>query len=520
MQISLNIIVDALDPLSPNNRILDSSSKVSSASIYNKRKKILTPDHIYVGMLSDLFEYEPDTPGVFFVAIQDKKKISDIPEGHLLNAIILEKECDILDVFEILQTLFSDITTWCEGMDFFLIRKKSIQDVLCLCEDIIGNYITITDSSFSLVAYTNGLSCDCPHTNDLIKHGYYNQEAISKFNAYRLPEFWKDANDIYVDESCAINAYPTISKVIHYNNAYFAHIVMLCNKKAPTPGLIDMFKILIDHLMVCFERQWVENNQMPHVFDGLILNLLEGNGPGPDTINERAKVSGLPSEANFRLVKISAEGSGGVMLQRLSQELQDHIPEAKVILSKSNLIMLLVQNKRHKDRIGQIIEMLQEILNHYRAKCGVSDAFESLLGVQLAGLQADVALQYGYRSTYPYFTSAAAKKHPRVYTYESSYPRYLMMATPESEKLSKSNAAFKTLLELYNYDQEHNTNNLELLYVYLVNDRKATDTAEITHMHRNNVIYRINRICEMVDIDLDNASTRFRLLLAYELFVI
>ncbi len=520
MQLSINIINDALADFKPSNRILDTSSKVSSVGIYNKRKKTFTPEHIYVGMLSDLLAYEPSEPGVFFVAVPDKKQGSDVPEGHLMNTIVLENECEMLDVFETLQTLFSDISTWCEGMDFFLIRKKSIQDVLCLCEQIIGNFITITDSSFSLVAYTNGLKCDCPHTSELIKHGYYNQEAISKFNSLRLPEFWKDANDIYVDDSCVIAAYPTVNKVIHYNNAYFAHVVMLCDKKPPTPGLIDIFKLLIDHLMVCFERQWVENNQMPHVYDSLILSLLEGQGPGADTINERAKVSGLPAEANFRLIKISADGSGGVMLQRLSQELQDHIPEAKVTLSKSNLIVLIVQNTRHRDRFNQIVEMLQEVLDHYRAKCGVSDPFTKLLDLNLAGLQADVALQYGYRSTYPYFSSSSAKKYPRVYTYEGSYPRYLMLATLESEKLAKSNAAFKTLLELYNYDQEHNTNNLELLYVYLVNDRKATETAEITHMHRNNVIYRISRISEMVDIDLDDAPTRFRLLLAYELFVI
>ncbi len=520
MQLSLNIIIDALSSFEPNNRVLDTSAKVSSVSIYNIRKKTFSKDHLYVGMLSELLSAEPAEPGVFFIALPDKNTPKDIPDGHLMNVIALEKPCELLDVFETLQGLFSDVSTWCEGMDFFLIRKRSIQDVLCLCEQIIGNFITITDSSFALVAYTNGLSCDCPHTTDLIKHGYYNQEAISKFNAYRLPEFWKDANDIYEDDSCAITAYPTVSKVIHYNNAYFAHVVMLCDKKKPTPGLVDMFKILIDHLMVCFERQWVENNQMPHVYDSLILSLLEGNGPGPDTIVERAKVSGLPAEANFRLVKISADGSGGVMLQRLSQEIQDHIPESKVTLSKSNLIVLIVQNIKNRDRFAQIREMLQEILAHYRAKCGVSDQFHSLLDLNLAGIQADVALQYGYRSTYPYFTSETAKKYPRVYTYENSYPRYLMMASAQSEKLAKSNVAFKTLLTLYNYDQEHNTNNLELLYVYLINDRKATETAEITHMHRNNVIYRISRICEMANRDLDDAAVRFRLLLAYELFVI
>lgn len=520
MQLSLNIINDALISLKPQSRVLDGSAKVSSVSIYNKRKKTLSKDHLYVGMLSDILDNNPTDPGVFFIAVQDKKKAKDVPENRLNNVIILEKNCDILDVFEILQTLFSDISTWCEGMDFFLIRKKSIQDVLSLCEQIIGNFITVTDSSFSLVAYTNGLNCDCPHTNELIKHGYYTQEAISKFNAYRLPEFWKDANDIYTDDSCSIASYPTVSKIIHYNNAYFAHVVMLCDKKPITPGLIDMFKILIDHLMVCFERQWVENNQMPHVYDSLILSLLDGTGPDANSIVERSKISGLPAEGNFRLVKISADGSGGVMLQRLSQELQDHIPEAKVTLNKSELFMLIVQNTKSKDRYKQILDMLQEVLDHYRAKCGVSDKFTSLLDIKLAGTQADVALQYGYRTTYPYFTSEEAKKTPRVYTYDSSYPRYLMISTEENKTLAKSNKAFKTLLSMHEYDSAHNTNNLELLYVYLVNDRKATETAEITHMHRNNVIYRINRICEMENLDLDDYQTRFRLLLAYELFVV
>ena len=520
MQLSLNIIIDALADYRPSNRILDTSSKVSAVSIYNKRKKTFSAEHIYVGMLSDLIDNEPYEVGSYFVAVPDKKRLKDVPAGHLTNTIVLEKDCEMLDVFETLQTLFSDISTWCEGMDFFLIRRKSIQDVLSLCEQIIGNFITITDSSFSLVAYTNGLRCDCPHTNDLIKQGYYNQEAISKFNSLRLPEFWKDANDIYVDDTKAITSYPTINKVIHYNNAYFAHVVMLCDKKAPTPGLIDLFKILIDHLMVCFERQWVENNQMPHVYDSLILSLLDGTGPEEDTITERAKASGLPPEGNFRLIKISADGSGGVMLQRLSQELQDHIPEAKITLSKSNLIVLIVQGNKPRNRFNQIVEMLQEVLEHYRAKCGVSDPFVKLTDLYLAGIQADVALRYGYRSTYPYFSSSSAKKYPRVYTYEGSYPRYLMLATPEVEKIAKSNAAFKTLLSLYNYDQEHNTNNLELLYIYLINDRKATETAEIAHMHRNNVIYRISRISEMEDLNLDDAAVRFRLLLAYELFVI
>ena len=38
------------------------------------------------------------------------------------------------------------------------------------------------------------------------------------------------------------------------------------------------------------------------------------------------------------------------------------------------------------------------------------------------------------------------------------------------------------------------------------------------HMHRNNVIYRIGKICDMISMDLDQCGVRFRLLMAYEIY--
>ena len=64
----------------------------------------------------------------------------------------------------------------------------------------------------------------------------------------------------------------------------------------------------------------------------------------------------------------------------------------------------------------------------------------------------------------------------------------------------------------------HFTNNLELLFVYLTNERRASDTAQIMHMHRNNVIYRIGKISDMINMDLNESGVRFRLLMAYEIY--
>jgi len=83
--------------------------------------------------------------------------------------------------------------------------------------------------------------------------------------------------------------------------------------------------------------------------------------------------------------------------------------------------------------------------------------------------------------------------------------------------ISTSTGAYKALEKLIDYDKQHGSNNVELLYNYLSNDRKATETAALMHMHRNNVIYRVGRICEIIGMDLDDSRSRFSLLLAYEL---
>ena len=84
--------------------------------------------------------------------------------------------------------------------------------------------------------------------------------------------------------------------------------------------------------------------------------------------------------------------------------------------------------------------------------------------------------------------------------------------------IAKSCRAYKALEILSDHDAKHSTNNLELLYVYLTNERRASDTAQIMHMHRNNVIYRVGKISDMIGMDLNESGVRFRLLMAYEIY--
>ena len=56
-----------------------------------------------------------------------------------------------------------------------------------------------------------------------------------------------------------------------------------------------------------------------------------------------------------------------------------------------------------------------------------------------------------------------------------------------------------------------------MLYVYLISERNIALTARRVHMHRNGVLYRIQKIQYTLGLDLDSADVRLRLLLSFKI---
>ncbi|MDD2534328.1 MAG: helix-turn-helix domain-containing protein [Eubacteriales bacterium] len=71
------------------------------------------------------------------------------------------------------------------------------------------------------------------------------------------------------------------------------------------------------------------------------------------------------------------------------------------------------------------------------------------------------------------------------------------------------------LNRLLNYDSLHSTQFYKTLYEFLKNERNLVKTAADLFIHRNSMVYRIDRIKEIVDADFDDPKVRFHILLSY-----
>jgi purine catabolism regulator len=77
-----------------------------------------------------------------------------------------------------------------------------------------------------------------------------------------------------------------------------------------------------------------------------------------------------------------------------------------------------------------------------------------------------------------------------------------------------------TLQKLVDYDAKHRTDLVETLQAYFNANASPKDAAERLGVHRNTVLYRLERIANVTGYDLGDAETRLRLQLALAMHTI
>ena len=93
--------------------------------------------------------------------------------------------------------------------------------------------------------------------------------------------------------------------------------------------------------------------------------------------------------------------------------------------------------------------------------------------------------------------------------------------------LQHGNADFRTdqichpaVLKLMEYDLIHETSYAKTLYTYIKEKYNAAATAKALYIHRSSLISRMDRIRELVDLDLDDLDNRLYISLSFKMIYI
>ena len=396
MQITLNIVLESIEGYQFDvNLDTTISRRFTGFSLLPAAKEDLRNDWLYIGNLTEVMQLRQSGSHVCCICLRDRVK-DGAETGELLSGtVVVNENIKLSTLFMVIQNEFIRLNDWISAMNNCLIQNKGPQNVLDLSEDMIGNFIAFTDSALMLIAYTQHIPCDDPMSIAMIKRGYHPDQNIEKFRKANMFERWEKADSLIIDESLTMTIHPTVAKIFKFRNVYFSHVVMTCNSRKITPGLIDLFQYLIDVLAIYAERAWKKKDEFSHLYDSLVTSLLDGNISDRDAIAERARFVNLPLTGLFSILRIKPCETAKFSVGRMARDLTSLIPSLKVLIYRQQVVALANYSiKNYETQFKQVRETLDKFLEKYDAMCGISALFENLTDISFSYTQATLSIEY------------------------------------------------------------------------------------------------------------------------------
>ena len=471
---------------SPESHIINDKLCLTGARFFQNAPH---PNYVCLMTASQLSEQispakDPDSP----VLVNGKDYI--LLPGQPLNRII-----------DLTMEAFEFYSSWETSLLQKIITETTLQDLLDLAHVVIGRPMNICNTRAWIYAVTKGYgSYVHPHWKNY----------VSKDTSYELN------NDISLEmKNRPLNKdnRPTVA----YSTA--------------SGGMVLYADIVVEGERIG-EIMAYENNrpftekdiQIMHIFQDVVAAYARNN---PSVLRSRSVVSeylqdmllqkpldhynvgyllnlyGWEADNPFVVLCVQAKKSGqSDVIGRLCDDLEDSIANVQAF-PYDNLAVALISLKYWKD-IDEVIQMLLKIIPKRSFSWGLSHGFRGLDSFLDYHRQAVYALEHAVRFRLPYST---------MRNIAIGCLRENLMQNPWLKSLLHPD-----FLTLTHYDIENNTQYTSSLYWYLFYSGNYTDAANQLDLHRNTLIYRINRIREIVHINPEDINEKELFLLSYLLY--
>jgi hypothetical protein len=515
LSISLKIILDELKYEYEWYGDSQENPSFECANLLTGKENSLSEDRLLVGLLSEAISFSAHYgKGPYFICVHDLAYEEVLPPGAMDRMVVIKENKDIRELFNEIQQVFVRINKWIMDMQVSVVQNKGIQEIITLSERIVGNHISVMDPTFKLLAHTKNVEIDDPVTNELVKYGYHPEETVKRFQLTRRIEQFEKAEDLIVNHVSTMTSYPVVIKVYRFKDTYSILVVMVCHRKGITDGLLDLFRIMLEYLRIYIDREYSQLGGFSTI-DPLLTDLLDKKIEEAEEAKCRASCLGIPFYGRFDLFKLVFQDDMNTPISRIIRELAMLLPKSKLFCTPNILVLNLYKDHETLRTQETRLEFIWNTMKGQLSCCGISNLFDSLWELPNAYEQAGEAIKIGSILKNKHDCPGESKAGKNNYRFEEYYIYHMLdTCLAKSPELFRHGFVFEAIRKLKNYEKKHNTEVFKLLRTFLRCERKATETSALLHLHRNTVLYHIQKIEEMLGVKLDDPEIRLKLLLA------
>ena len=377
-------------------------------------------------------------------------------------------------------------------------------DLAEMLAELVGHSISIENDRFVAIASKNIAEVDSARRYT-IEHGRTNPRLIEALEGEYLPRIRASLRPVYlpVMPGVGLEMERLLAPIVVQGEIY-GYMWIIADVHALSP--IDMMAIEIGATVAALLMLYQESRQAAEASlkGSLISQLIEGDGSRNSVLGDQSLRYGVDLRLPCQMLLLSLEGASPPQMtgfyRAINQILAGGQRRAVAAQFAGQVVILMPASPAVDDLAGELADQLQP--KPGRALIAVSAVFQGAGDVGAAHQQCSEVLDIAGR----------IQSRESVFRFaDLGYIHTLYHAGRDSLRL---NAHVPILRRLLNGRHDELFNTLE---TYLEAGGNSVLTADLLHIHRSTVNYRLARIREICAVDLSSPGTRVNLQVAIKL---
>lgn len=506
MKMDINKICEKLKHFNPQLYIRELEyTLINHARVYKDNNSNIKKDVLYIVKVSSISDLDKINACTNILIISDDIMVTQAIKRSDFNILIINNTMDTNSILKEIIGIFNANQQLLENsfhISELYLHGEGLQQILDNSCQILNNPIFLDDTESKPIAHSTN-----KNLSDIIKEKIIKSNNSNFDNEYDhnretriIEKVHKSKSPVYF---ISIGDYPSMVSSVVIDNNIVAYLTVYECGNIFSDTDFEFVSFLCTLIAMEMQKNKLSRYSSEYLHEAIILDLLAKNIEDPLSIEDKVKLLSKEFKGNYYVISIevSQDEMNNTIIPYIRHRLKSIVKNSKIVIYKDHIVIITTRDKENPIRVDDLLE-LNTFLKRNSLHGGLSRQFSDLKDLWKYFHQSLISIKLGLELD-----------NKKTICFYDDYVHFDILSIC-SKQIDIKTFCHQSLSKLLDYDRKNETDYVQIIYIYLKNKKNQTETAKKLNIYRRTVSYRINKIKELVNIDLDNEESTFHLYLS------